>query len=322
MRRTLKRLRDFVYRLSRDWLPARLSHKQREIDGLYYLLYHIVHDCERSPDLFAFQTQAAFQKQWEKLKNGRYLLTDPWFKDHVTRILCEEEILIKPEWFRGKEVLDAGCGNGRWSYGFAKLGAHLTAADVNEVAVRQTREATADFSVPKQFVVTPLEQLTQTLPPGKSYDLVFCWGVAHHCNRFNQVLRQLIQLVKENGVLYLYLYGRDSLPFEQDLRLFKERIWYNVLPTEEDKLRFLLAKAKGDPVKIHEIHDIYAPLINRRFSFEQIQEILEQQGLNSVTRTIEHTELCVRAFKGDASRFTSWFLPKAKPPFWFQHHDG
>jgi 2-polyprenyl-3-methyl-5-hydroxy-6-metoxy-1,4-benzoquinol methylase len=318
MRRTLQRLRDFASGVFANWLPGR---QQQEIDGLYLLLYHIVHDREHSPDVFAFQTQTAFQKQWEKLKDGRYLLSDPWFKDNVTRILCEEEILIKPEWFRGKEVLDAGCGNGRWSYGFAQLGAHLTAADVNEVAVQETRAATAECRVPIEFVVTPLERLTQAFPPGRKFDLVFCWGVAHHCTSFNQVVRELTKLVKENGILYLYLYGRESLSFEQDLRLFKERIRYNVLPTEQEKYHFLLAKAKGDPAKVHELHDIYAPLINRRFTFDQVRELLEEQGLNSVTRTIEHTELFVRAFKGDAARFAPWTLPKAMPPFWFQHHD-
>jgi SAM-dependent methyltransferase len=295
---------------------------RRELDVLYSLLYHVVHDLDHSPSLAAVQTRAAFTKQWEKLKAGQYLLSDPWFKENVDRILCEQEIQIRPEWFRRKEVLDAGCGNGRWSYGLAKLGAHVTAVDASSTAIEETRQTLAEFSTPKHFVVTHLEQLTEALPPGKTFDLVFCWGVAHHCQRFNHVLDGLTRLVKDGSLLYLYLYGRESLPFKQDLALFKERVLYNSLPAEEDRYRFLLAKAGGDADKVHNMHDIFAPLINRRFTFGQVQEMLQQRGLSRIERTIEHGELFIRAIKGDANQIEPWLLPKAKGPYWFQHHEA
>jgi SAM-dependent methyltransferase len=295
---------------------------QRELDGLYRLLYHLVHDPENSPDMSTLQTQAAFAKQWQKLNEGNYLLTDPWFKENVARVLCEQEILLRPEWFPGKEVLDAGCGSGRWSYGLAKLGAHLTSVDVNPVAIQETQKALAEFSSPKSFVVTPLEQLTKALPQGATFHLVFCWGVAHHCKSFNQVLRELVQLTKDGGLLYLYLYGRESLPFDRDLDLFKERVLYNALATEQEKYEFLLTMADGNKDAVHNMHDLYAPLINRRFAFEQVKEFLEQQGMAQIERTIDHSELFIRAVKGDVAALGPWSLPKPKAPYWFQHHNA
>jgi 2-polyprenyl-3-methyl-5-hydroxy-6-metoxy-1,4-benzoquinol methylase len=294
---------------------------RREMDALYGLLYQIVHDLDASPSLAAVQTRAAFTKQWQHLKDGQYLLSDPWFKNNVARILSEQEIQIQPEWFAGKEVLDAGCGNGRWSYGLAKLGAHVTAVDASPVAIKETRDALAEFTTPRHFAVTPLENVASVVPEGKTFDLVFCWGVAHHCQRFSQVLDELTRLVKDGGLLYLYLYGRESLPFKQDLALFKERVAYNALPTEAEKYGFLLARAGGDHAKVHNLHDIYAPLINRRFTFDQVKDLLHERGLTRIERTIDHSELFIRCLKGSNAGLEQWLLPKATAPYWFQHHD-
>ena len=292
----------------------------KEVDALYRLLYQLVHDKEQSLDLSSAQTQSAFASQWKDLPRGNALLSDPWFKDNVTRILTEEEILLKPEWFKGKEVLDAGCGNGRWSYGLAKLGANITAVDVNQVALDETKKALQEFTVRKEFIHSPLEKLSEKLHD-KKFDLVFSWGVVHHCRSFNQSLHQLTQRVKEGGVLYLYLYGRESIPYEADLALFKERVIYNSLSTPEDKMAFLLKKSRGDMAKVHIHHDNYAPLFNRRLTFDEVKSFLEGQGFTGIERTIDHSELFIRAFKGDGQQLHSSKLPKKKSPFWFEKYN-
>lgn len=292
--------------------------QQGEIDALYAMHYQAVHDLDESTA--AVQTRDAFASQWKNLPEGKYLLSDPWFRGNVARIIAEEELQIRPEWFAGKEVLDAGCGNGRWSYGLASLGAHVTAVDVNEVAVAATRTAIEPFDVPKAFHVSPLEDLSSQFP-GKRFDLVWCWGVLHHCRSFNKSLEQVARLVKPGGVLYLYLYGRESVPFQEDLELFKERVRYNALPTEAARLAFLRKKARGDEGLVHVLHDIYAPLLNRRFLYDDVKRYVEEKGFEDVTRTIDTGEVFVRAIKSPAADFRSrWVLPKKPAPYWFQHH--
>lgn len=136
-----------------------------------------------------------------KYPEGTALLGDPWFEENAARILSEEELQIHPNWFSGKEVLDAGCGSGRWSYGLAQLGAHITAVDINKSALNKTQSVLEKFEIPKKFIQTPLEQLTNALQ-SKQF---------HHCESFNQSLDQLTRCVKEGGMIYLYLYGRESL---------------------------------------------------------------------------------------------------------------
>lgn len=290
-----------------------------EIDALYRLLYLTVHDKEQALSLATAQTKNTFAHQWEKLPEGNGLLTDQWFRDNVSRILCEEELQIDKSWFVDKEVLDAGCGNGRWSYGLAALGAHITAVDINQVALEKTEESLKPFSIRKKFIHTPLEDLCGHLK-GKKFDLVFSWGVVHHCGSFNRALEQLTQCVKDGGILYLYLYGRESVNFKEDLTYFKERLLYNTLLTDEDKLNFLLKKAKGNRAKLHIMHDIYAPLINRRLEFDDVKNFLECKGLHTVTRTIDHTELFIRAFKGDSQSVENRVLAKKKKPYWFERY--
>jgi len=317
LRRSLNKVKRGLRRFaSLSWLKRK---RPGDVNALYSLLHQLTHDLDNAWSMPASQTREAFGYQWAKLPEGNYLLTDPWFKANVARILSEEELQIKPEWFPGKEVLDAGCGNGRWSYGLAQLGANVTAVDVNPTAVEATRKALEKIPVSQHLYVTSLEELFRHVPP-KQFDLVLCWGVLHHCRSFTTSFREVCHRVKEGGILYLYLYGRESLPLSNDIELFKERVRFYLMPPE-DKRRFLLNKAGGDERAIHNMHDYYAPLINRRFDFSDIQKALEDAGFQDVTRTIRHSELFIRAVKGDAAEYhRTWFLPAKTPPYWFEYH--
>ena len=79
-------------------------------------------------DLLRKQTLASFDYQWRELPEADALLSDEWFRANVARIISDELLCLKPEWFEGKRVLDAGCGTGRWTVGLLELGAEVTAS--------------------------------------------------------------------------------------------------------------------------------------------------------------------------------------------------
>jgi 2-polyprenyl-3-methyl-5-hydroxy-6-metoxy-1,4-benzoquinol methylase len=298
-------------------LQSSVQKQAREIDALYGAMYELVHDVDQAASFTSKQTVASFAHQWQNLPTGRFMLSDPWFREHVDEIISEQELLIDRAWFRGKRVLDAGCGGARWSYGLAKLGAHVTAVDINPVAVEAARSALASLNAPGEFLVSPLEELHTKLPHG-SFDLVWSWGVLHHCGSFTGALKSISRLVKPGGLIHLYLYGRESIGLAADITLFKDRMRYNFLPSEAEKMQFLrdMAGPNGD---IHHVHDIYAPLINRRFEFEEVRDLLASLGFTSIERTVDHTEVWVRAVMGpDAGVIEEHGLPKKSPPYWFQ----
>lgn len=307
-----------AYLLLRD--PERALKSQQAVDDLYALIYRYIHDAEVAPDFAALQTQETFLRQWRDLPEGEAMLSDTWFKSHVEEIITEQEILLKPEWFAGKEILDAGCGGGRWSYGLARLGAQVTAVDINASAIEATDRALTKVGHPHRMVQTPLEALGDALPKDQQFDLVWSWGVLHHCRSFVRALDRVCERVKPGGVIYLYLYGRESVPFGKDVQLFKERVRYNALPTEASRLAFLLEKAGGDETRVHQLHDNFAPLINRRYTFEQAKELLEARGFSQVLRAKDWPELFIRAVKGDTDTLADWSLEPPARPYWFERY--
>ena len=294
----------------------KVRRSNQEVDALYKVLYDQVHRLDQSLEITPKCTLEAFSQQWTNYPKGEYLLSDPWFRENVDTILSQQEILLKKEWFKGKKILDAGCGNGRWAYGFSKLGADVTCVDANLSALKATESELAGFSNQRRFIHTPLEELDQHVAPG-SFDLAFSWGVLHHCPSFSKSLKNVAATVKEGGVLYLYLYGRESYSMDQDIELFKKRVVYNTLLDHQQRYQFLLDEARGDENKVHNVHDVYAPLINRRLEYDQIEKMLRELGFSQIFRTIDYTELFIRAIKGSAD-YSAYTLQPKKPPYWFQ----
>jgi hypothetical protein len=50
-------------------------------------------------------------------------------------------------------------------------------------------------------------------------------------------------------------------------------------------------------VKLHQAHDLYAPLVNRRLEFDYVKKVLKDHGFTDVIRTVKDTELYIRAVK-------------------------
>jgi len=294
---------------------------KRELDALYTLFYNQVHDLDNSLDVSSKQTQEVFSTQWNQFDDGQLLVdSDSWFKENCIRFLCEQEVQIKPEWFKGKNVLDAGCGNGRWAYALAKLGANYTGVDINKIALEKTKELIKDIDVKKEFIHSSLEDILEKLPEDNKFDLVISWGVVHHVKSFNLALDNLTKLVKDDGILYLYLYGQESVPFDEELRIFKERVKYNNLTSDDERYNFLLKKSWGIKRRVHSNHDFFAPLINRRLDFNYIQDFLVNRGFDNVVRTQKHPEIFVRAINGNLEKYKEYILPPNTDPLWIEKY--
>jgi SAM-dependent methyltransferase len=110
-----------------------------------------------------------------------------------------------PESFRGKRVLDAGCGGGRHAYYAAKNGAEVWAVDIGSaVEVAKANNQNLDNVRVAQADIhhLPFEP--------ESFDLVYSIGVLHHLSDPESAFRNLLRYVKPGGWIHIYLYWRPE----------------------------------------------------------------------------------------------------------------
>ena len=140
--------------------------------------------------------------------------TREYFDDVETRkYFVEPHIPLFAEFerWRGKRVLEIGCGIGTDTIGFARHGAFVTAVELskNSMEIAQKRARVYGFENQIQFVNGNAERLTEFLSP-QTYDLVYSFGVIHHTPNPENVLQQIRQYMNTNSLLRIMVYHRFS----------------------------------------------------------------------------------------------------------------
>ena len=149
----------------------------------------------------AERTSAAFGWQWQEFVE-LYDQYEAQFLDWIDP--------IKPDFFRDKVVLDAGCGNARHAYYAGRYGSReVVAMDLSDAV--ETAYANVG-KMPNVHVVQgdiyhPPFTRSET---GGPFDFIYSIGVLHHLPDPEAGFRSLLRFLRPGGAIFAWVYGREN----------------------------------------------------------------------------------------------------------------
>ena len=155
-------------------------------------------------DTFTNKSVADVQQYWDARPcNIRHSTKPVGSKEYFDEVEARK-YLVEPHipgfaefgrW-RGKRVLEVGCGIGTDSINFARAGAQLTAVDLSAESLRIARERADVMGVGDRidFRQANAEELTSVVDDGP-YDLVYSFGVIHHTPHPEAALAQMHEVI-------------------------------------------------------------------------------------------------------------------------------
>ncbi len=115
------------------------------------------------------------------------------------------------ERWRGKRVLEVGCGIGTDTINFARAGAIVTAVDLSTESLALARKRAEVFGLADriQFHCVDAERLGSSVAP-EHYDLVYSFGVIHHTPEPARAVAEIRKFMSVNSEFRMMVYARDS----------------------------------------------------------------------------------------------------------------
>ena len=129
---------------------------------------------------------------------------------------CEESYYYCKRWQHDgkRSVLDLGCGLGRHSILFAQHGFKVTAVDISDYAVQQTREKADKLCLDIRTLVCDMANLPFR---ENSFDCIFSYLSISHTDTegFAKILNYIKKILKPNGEIYLNLCSKETWSFKE-----------------------------------------------------------------------------------------------------------
>jgi 2-polyprenyl-3-methyl-5-hydroxy-6-metoxy-1,4-benzoquinol methylase len=209
---------------------------------------------------------AEFDYQWKNLPSELI----EYNEDRIEKFLNFTKLDPK-KYIQNKLCLDAGCGNGRYTYAMLELGAKkVVSYDISKEAVKKCKSIN-----PNTFVKDIM-----TLELNPIYDFVLSWGVLHHTPNPREAFRRVAsQVKKENGIFHVMIYNQATQRRYEEGR----QVWKDL--SEKERIQYCKTKIEKYGGDLHGWYDAFNPTYNFSYSAKDIKEWFEEEGFQDIKLT-------------------------------------
>lgn len=113
------------------------------------------------------------------------------------------------ERWKGKRVLEIGCGIGTDAVNFARAGADYTGVELSAESLELAKTRFQIYGLDGRFIVGNAEELPKELMQEK-FDLIYSFGVIHHTVQPANVVANVSRLMSTAGEFRLMMYAKNS----------------------------------------------------------------------------------------------------------------
>ncbi len=133
------------------------------------------------------------------------------------------------ERWKGKKVLEVGCGIGTDTINFARAGATVTAVDLSEESLKVAKKRAEIFGLRDKitFIQANAERLTEYVPV-EPYDLVYSFGVIHHTPKPCAVIEQIRSYMTPDSLFKIMVYNKFSWKVLWILLKYGKGAWWKI----------------------------------------------------------------------------------------------
>lgn len=111
--------------------------------------------------------------------------------------------------WRGKRVLEIGCGIGTDLSRFAEAGALVTGTELSSESLEITKKSFATLGLAGRFYAVDAEELSNVVPV-EPYDLIYSFGVIHHSPHPERIIAEIKKYMGAKSELRIMLYAKYS----------------------------------------------------------------------------------------------------------------